>query len=495
MSVTSVSKAGNGISKSVVKKWTKMIESFQDKSFIKPSKKEAFAQMLENEMKFLPKALQENVSSAGSFLTTGGTSALGSVPFYIGVIRRGFPKLVGMNLMGVQPLTIPGGVIFAVQRTYKGNQNEDTSRDITQFNSRLVISSADFEDTDLIGGIYENDGSGGLGDKICNYKIIYSEDGSKFLLKLSSFESGKKITDIVDGTSDTASLVSNDGATVAAYFSAVFENFAVYDEVFRNYSKFRDTDLGINNDEFDGSNIREVGNDVKSVPVQNIINRKIRSKISQEVIEDMQAYKYDIQNDLMNIMLEDITAELNREFYYKLKNSAEEFDPVNFTTLSGTNAFDKYVQLISKATYLSNRIAVDLKTSVGNYMVISPALLSAYTTLSKYWNYTNDPSVGNINLKLANFATEPMVGKFNGMWDLYIDIYDYTDTIMVGHYSENNLDNAWFYLPYIPLTPDVLKDPQTGTWVLHYRTRYATLENPFGAYRWIKKFEVQNFTV
>ena len=142
-----------------------------------------------------------------------------------------------------------------------------------------------------------------------------------------------------------------------------------------------------------------------------------------------------------------------------------------------------------------HKIAVDLKTSVGNYMVISPALLSAYTTLSKYWNYTNDPSVGNINLKLGNFATEPMVGKFNGMWDLYIDIYDYDDTIMVGHYSENNLDNAWFYLPYIPLTPDVLKDPESGQWVLHYRTRYATLENPFGAYRWLKKFRVTNFTV
>jgi hypothetical protein len=481
-----VSKNGSGVSKSTVSKWSKMIESFQDKSFIKPSKKEAFAQMLENEMRVLPNVLKENISSTGSFLTSGGNSALGTVPFYIGVIRRGFPKLVGMNLMGVQPLSQPGGVLFAVQRTYKGSQADTTAgsidRNVNKFNSRIIVT--DGTGTFAIGGAYAVSTSG----SVTAVTVIYKEDNLLLVRATAGateFVSGESVTDITD----------NEGVPVVAPVSATLDNFAVYSQIFKNYSTFKDDSLGINNNEFDGSQIREVGKDIVSVPITNIQNRRIRSKISQEVIEDMQAYKYDVQNDLMNTMLEDITSEMNREFYGKLKGSAEDFGTFAFSSFDGNNNLEKYISIISKTTSISNQIAVDLKNAVGNYMVVSPSILSAFQTLSKYWNYTNDPSVGNIQLKAGNFATDPYVGKFNGNWDMYIDIFDESDSIMVGHYSDNNLDNAYYYLPYIPLTPDVLKDPETGQWVLHYRTRYATLENPFGANLWLKKFNISGFTV
>ena len=494
MAIAPISKSGSSqVSKSVIQRWSRLIESFQDKAFIKPSKKEAFSQMLENEMKVLPNIIKENVSSA-SFLTGSGASALGSVPFYMGVIRRGYPKLVGMNLFGVQALSQPGGMMFAVKRTYKGKTDLYSNfKTITQFNSVVLILTA----TPTV-ALTENqsvtikEGTTGAAT-IATANVVYAED-NKVLIQISAFSTGYTLASIVGGGSGVGAIVATGTANLSTAY--VYDNFANYSTVFKNYSKFKDTALSLNNSEFDGTAIRDVGNDIVTVPVTNIINRKIRSKISQEVIEDMMAYKYDIQNDLMNIMLEDITAEMNREFYGYLKGGAEVFPTMDYSSIAGTTAFDKYVAIVSKATYLSTKIAVDLKTSVGNYIVISPALLAAFTSLSKYWNYTNDPSVGNLQMtQNGNFGTDPYVGRFNNMWDAYVDIFDDTDDILVGNYSENNMDNAWFYLPYIALTPDILKDPTTATWVLHYRTRYAVLQNPFGAYRWTKKVQINNLVV
>jgi hypothetical protein len=493
----------NGVKKSVLEKWGEIIDGFQKTAYVKPSKREAMAQVLETEMKYLPRALKENSSSIGNFLTTTGTSALGTVPFYIGVIRRGYPKLIGMNLFGVTALKQPGGVVFAIKRTLQGSEAQQKASSnsigqLTTFNSRVLVLDKEL--------VYQPTGSAALDIAIVDTESspvtkhvqgVYADD--KFVLvTINGAASTAADTTWLDAYATGGTFVIS-GVTYT--ISSVLENQDLFTYIFKKYSTFFDQDTSVQNDDFAGDRIREVGSDIIKIPIEHIKSRKIKSKISQEVIEDMNAYGHDIQNDLMNLMMEDVTGEMNREFLGMINDAAETPLPAYDFAADTDDALKKYVKIVSKATLLSNKIAQDLKSGIGNYMVVTTGILSAFTALSKYWFSTN-PTISNLKLSGNEFASDPFVSKFNDWWNLYVDVFaqtnyggTYTENVTVGYYSDNNMDNAFFFLPYIALVPDVMKDPNDGQWRIIYRTRYATLENPFGAKRWIKKLQVTNFSI
>lgn len=481
-----------GVKKSIVEKWAPILDGFQKAAFIKPSKRDAFAQVLENEAKFVKKSLKENNSSIGNFLGTGGTSALGTVPFYIGVVRRGYPKLIGMNLFGVQALKQPGGVLFAVKRTLQGSTNQQsTTGQVSTFNSKVLYLDKylKINGTGIV-TITVSDGASTTKD----FNVIYADD--KFVLIHTS------TTADLDWLDTDYTFDYNPGTGVETYtIKDIVTNQAMFDYLFKEYTMFYDADSGQpQNDDFAGDDIREAGTDIIRVSITNIKSRKIKSKLSQELIEDMSAYGHDIQNDLMNMMMEDITSEMNREFLWNIRNKSEAVLPTYDFSADTDDPLDKYVKIVSKATLLSNKIAQDLKSGTANYMVVSPGVLSAFTALSKYW-FASNPTIINQNLGGNEFASDPFVGKFNDWWNLYVDIYAPTgvsgtdESVLVGYYSNNNLDNAFYYLPYIALVPDVMKDPNDGQWRIIYRTRYAIQENPFGAERWIKRLDISGFSV
>ncbi|MFZ9069588.1 MAG: ATP-binding protein, partial [bacterium] len=112
---------------------------------IKDSHKRAVtAVLLENQERFLKE--QNAFASSGSFLTEapitnsgnaagaggafGGGSPVGGPtagfdPVLISLIRRSMPNLVAYDLAGVQPMTGPTGLIFAMRSRYEGQAGQE----------------------------------------------------------------------------------------------------------------------------------------------------------------------------------------------------------------------------------------------------------------------------------------------------------------------------------------------------------------------------------
>ena len=110
----------------LVKKWGPILEA-EGASAIKDSyRKEVTAQLLENQERAMregAQALNEaipNIGGDGIALGSAGTNAqmAGYDPVLISLVRRAAPQMIAYDIAGVQPMTQPTGLIFAMKSRY-----------------------------------------------------------------------------------------------------------------------------------------------------------------------------------------------------------------------------------------------------------------------------------------------------------------------------------------------------------------------------------------
>lgn len=115
----------------LVQKWKPIIEHKNYAPIADTTKKAALAVMLENLEADGAAGLYESVAaniSAGANGFTSAATAAGPVagfdPMLISLVRRSAPNLVAFDLMGVQPMNAPSGMVFSLRSTY-GTQGGD----------------------------------------------------------------------------------------------------------------------------------------------------------------------------------------------------------------------------------------------------------------------------------------------------------------------------------------------------------------------------------
>ena len=102
------------LSETVSEKWKGVMEH-ADLPEIKDSyKRDVTLRLLENQEKFLNEAAP--VNSAGAMADTGGVAKWD--PIMISLVRRSMPHLMAYDVCGVQPMTGPTGLIFAMKSKY-----------------------------------------------------------------------------------------------------------------------------------------------------------------------------------------------------------------------------------------------------------------------------------------------------------------------------------------------------------------------------------------
>ena len=102
------------LSEQITEKWQPVMEH-ADLPEIKDSyKRDVTLRLLENQEKFLSEAAPAN--SAGAMADTGGVAKWD--PIMISLVRRSMPHLIAYDVCGVQPMTGPTGLIFAMKSNY-----------------------------------------------------------------------------------------------------------------------------------------------------------------------------------------------------------------------------------------------------------------------------------------------------------------------------------------------------------------------------------------
>jgi len=107
--------------KALVEKWGAVLDHDALPKISDQYRKEVTAVLLENQQREMSKASQllnedAPVNSTGGFPDSGGVAKFD--PVLISLVRRSMPKLIAYDICGVQPMTQPTGLIFAMKSRY-----------------------------------------------------------------------------------------------------------------------------------------------------------------------------------------------------------------------------------------------------------------------------------------------------------------------------------------------------------------------------------------
>jgi len=119
----------NSLNEELIAKWKPVLEHPELNEIKDPHRRNVTAVLLENTEKaireqaaFNPQSLltetPTNAAGTGGYSSAGGTGVAGYDPILISLIRRSMPNLIAYDLCGVQPMTGPTGLIFAMRSQY-----------------------------------------------------------------------------------------------------------------------------------------------------------------------------------------------------------------------------------------------------------------------------------------------------------------------------------------------------------------------------------------
>ena len=205
-------------------------------------------------------------------------------------------------------------------------------------------------------------------------------------------------------------------------------------------------------------------------------SRKLQARWTFESAQDAQAQQgIDVEAEIMAALAQEITAEIDQEVLTSLRTLAgAATDTYDQNAVSGTATFvgDQHAALAVLINRAANIIATRTRRGAGNYVVISPTMLTVLqsATTSAFARTTEGPFEAPTNTKF--------VGTLNNTMRVFVDQYAAdTAPVLVGYKGDGEIDAAAFYCPYIPLmSSGTVLDPSTFEPTVSFMTRYGYVE-------------------
>ena len=407
----------------LVEKWAPVLNE-ESAGVIKDYHRKAVtAAILENQ----EVAMREEAAQYSGFLTetrpaTNNDSSANWNPVLISLVRRAMPNLMAYDICGVQPMTGPTGLIFAMKSRYTAGTTGSTEALYNEADTRFSGTQVD--------PAQPSDGAGLSASNL-------DSDSTADDARVTALAAKGLTTDSAEALGDSASnAIANMGFTIE-----------------------------------------------KSTVTAK--SRALKAEYTMELAQDLKAiHGLDAETELANILSTEILAEINREVVRTINSQAKTGALQTNTAVNGifdvqTDAdgrwsVEKFKGLILQIEREANVIAKETRRGKGNFIICSSDVASALAA-SGMLDYSPAMSTAlNVDDTGNTFA-----GTLNGRTRVYIDPYSATDYINVGYKGTNPYDAGLFYCPYVPLTMvrAVAEDsfqPRIG-----FKTRYGMVSNPF----------------
>ena len=408
----------------LIEKWGPVLEHESAPAIKDRYKKAVTARLLENQEVALRQEAQQmqgNMISEAAPANATGSNISNFDPVLISLVRRAMPNLIAYDICGVQPMTGPTGLIFAMKSKYS-----------TQGGTEALFDEAD---TDFSGtGTHQADptGLGGVVDA--------DTDGS------------------IADTADTVSTFGSGMDTSAA------------ERLGRGQTG-------------DGA-FGEMAFSIEKATVE-AKSRALKAEYTMELAQDLKAiHGLDAEGELANILSAEILAEINREVVRTILKKAKIGALQSSTAVSGifdveTDSdgrwmVEKFKGLIMQLEREANVIAKETRRGKGNFVIVSSDVASALAAAGQM-DYTPALSTElNVDDTGNTFA-----GVLNGKLKVYIDPYATVDFACVGYRGNNPYDAGLFYCPYVPLTMVKAVGESDFQPRIGFKTRYGMQQNPF----------------
>ena len=237
-------------------------------------------------------------------------------------------------------------------------------------------------------------------------------------------------------------------------------------------------------------------------------SRALKAEYTLELAQDLKAiHGLDAESELANILSSEILAEINREVVRNVNIQAKV--GASATASAGTFNLDvdangrwsveKFKGLLFQIERESNVIAKETRRGKGNFILCSSDVASALS-MAGVLDYA--PAL-NTNLNVDDTGNT-FAGILNGRVKVYIDPYAGVDYLTVGYRGSNPYDAGLFYCPYVPLQMVRAVGENTFQPKIGFKTRYGMVSNPFvgatpsdgmasaGTNQYYRKFAVSN---
>jgi hypothetical protein len=429
-------------------KWAPLL-NYEGLDPIKDSHRKAVtAVLLENQEKFLRE--QNAFATSGSFLTEapanavgnggftsagGDTTTAGFDPVLISLIRRSMPNLVAYDLAGVQPMSGPTGLIFAMRSRYTN-----------QSGTEALFNEAD---------------------------TVFSGQNSGIGLTAA--------TNVAAGMGTTTQYGSNPGLLnpVGTGSSTGSDGYNVGQGMYTGDSE----NLGNGA----GNQFNEMAFSIEKVLVE-AKSRALKAEYSLELAQDLKAiHGLNAEAELANILSTEILAEINREVIRTIYKVAEQGAAANTATAgvfdldidsNGRWSVEKFKGLLFQIERDANAIAQRTRRGKGNVVMCSADVASALS-MAGVLDYT--PAL-NANLNVDDTGNT-FAGVLLGKYRVYIDPYSANVSAnqyyVVGYKGSSPYDAGLFYCPYVPLQMVRAVGENTFQPKIGFKTRYGLVANPF----------------
>lgn len=412
--------------------------------------------LLANTQDYLGKAINE-----GSF-----TSDVAQfTPILMPIVRRVFPKLIANDLLGVQPMAMPTGYVYALVNQYLGNDTVGIAHKFGEqnWNPRGVIYEVSGVAAQSAG--QTNLPEAGQPVNGANDKVLYAE--------------------MIAGTIDRAYILAQkeDGViakgTVLASgvkVEAVFSNEASFNRILRNYSGAYSTEVG----ERLGDEMNQVGFSIlrKSIEAQT---RALKGKYTIEMYQDLKAqHGLQADDELMNLIQYEIQAEIDRDVIKFVNDNAKLLSDTTFgfsnpsvgtPVIDGRWEIERYRSQVIRISKEATMIGIENKRGAGNILLVSPMVA---TMLQQVGNYVLSPLDGKIEQPVAG----GVAGMFDGRYKVIVDQYAVGDYCTVLYKGNDRRDGMGFFCPYVPLNFTKVTNYHDAQPAIIAKTRYALTTTP-----------------
>ena len=409
------------LSESIQQKWQPVLEH-PDLPKINDAYKRAVTSMvLENQ----EKALREDAAflSEAAPANATGSSVQNWNPILISLVRRAMPNLIAYDIAGVQPMSGPTGLIFAMRSRYASQTGGEALFDEadTDFSGRNATGSS-------------VSGASALAQSGTNPAVLNDSPAGTYTSGSGMTTAYAEALGDASGNAFAEMAFSIEKSTVTAKSRALKAEYTM-----------------------------ELAQDLKAI------------------------HGLDAETELSNILSAEILAEINREVVRSVYIGSEKGAQTNTTTTgifdldtdsNGRWSVERFKGLMFQLERDANVIAQRTRRGKGNMIICSSDVASALQ-MAGVLDYT--PALNN-NLNVDD-SGNTFAGVLNGKYKVYIDPYSANTAakqyFVVGYKGTSPYDAGIFYCPYVPLQMVRAVGQDNFQPKIGFKTRYGLVANPF----------------
>ena len=417
------------LSEQLQKKWEGVLDHPDLAPIKDPYRKAVTAVVLENQASEMTKAaavLNEtgptnsmvNTVASGGFGGSAASPVAGFDPILISLVRRSLPNLIAYDICGVQPMTGPTGLIFAMRSRYSTQSGTEAFYDEANsgFSGAATQAAISLQSsTSASGNVFANTVFSNLPATMTTGASEALGDGSNTFQEMA---------------------FSIEKVTVTARSRALKAEYSM-----------------------------ELAQDLKAVhgldaetELANILSSEILAEINREVIRTIYS-----------------TAKVGAQVG---TTTAGTFDLD--TDSNGRWMVEKVKGLAFQIEREANTIAKTTRRGKGNIMICSSDVASALA-MAGILDY-NSALASNVSLTVddtGNTFAGTLFGRIKVYIDPYFPTSSTAEFAVIGYKGSNAYDAGLFYCPYVPL--QMVRAVDTGTFQpkIGFKTRYGLVANPF----------------